>query len=703
MDRCRILVVEDEDTIAHILQSVLEDHECEVHIARTAEDGLAQVKRMSFDVALLDIVLPGMNGLQLLTKIREERPDTEVLMMTSHASVETVVEAIHHGAYDYIRKPFQDIEEVWINVQRAIEKKRLTEANRSLIVNQERQNQELGASVKRLSSLIEAGRAMSEFTSLSKLLDFFTGLVAKELDVERASLMLLDDAGEELRIAAARGLGGLELEKIRVKVGEGVAGRVARTGQHILVTDASSDARARKSANPKLSDSFISAPIVLSMPIKSAEKVSGVINVTNRISGVPFDEEDVAYLAGLAGQLAVAVERARHFDDLQRAYESLKAAQEQLVFAERLKAIGQMAAGVAHDFNNSLSVILGRAQLVIRRIDHEPSNLADIRGDLEAIEKISLQGAETVKRVQEYTRIRKDLPHSKVDLNVVVREAVEMTRPKWSEASKAQGRRIEIQLELNEMPYVSGNLYELTQIVGNLIFNSVEAMPNGGAIQFRTYFEEDTVCLEVRDSGVGMDEETTSRLFEPFYTTKETGQGLGTSIIYGIVSRHLGEVVVDSAPEDGTRVTIKLPRLLGHEPTASAADVTEAEETKANTILLVDDEDMVRETYGTALALSGHKVATAASGNEALEALAKGSFDLMITDLSMEGMSGLELSERVRKTNSVMPIILLSGWAIQQDEAQVTEAGINRVLAKPCPIERLLAAVGDIGTSPVAT
>ena len=139
------------------------------------------MKERPFDVALLDIVLPAMNGLRLLTKIREERPEIEVLMMTSHASVETAVEAIHRGAYDYIRKPFRDIEEVWINVQRAIEKKRLVEANRALIVNQERQNRELETTVNRLSSLFEASRAMAEFTSLPKLLDFFTGLVAKEL------------------------------------------------------------------------------------------------------------------------------------------------------------------------------------------------------------------------------------------------------------------------------------------------------------------------------------------------------------------------------------------------------------------------------------------------------------------------------------------------------------------------------------------
>ncbi|MGH2570049.1 MAG: response regulator [bacterium] len=700
MERSRILVVEDEETIAHILRSVLEERGCDVRVATSAEAGLAELARARFDVALLDIILPGMNGLDLLRRIRAGHPDTEVVMMTSHASVESVIEAIHVGAYDYLQKPFRDVDEVWIVVQRALEKKVLTARNRRLVAEQEQWNRELTAAVKRLSSLIEASRAMSEFTALPELLDFFTGLVARELDVERASLMLIEETGRTLRIVASRGLDDVPVEDVRVGLGDGIAGRVALTGRHFLVKDATTDDRIAAREGENLSGSFISAPIVLSMPIKSAEKVSGVINVTNRRSGVPFDEEDVGYLSGLAGQLAVAIERARHFDDLQQAYQSLKSTQEQLVFSERLKAIGQMAAGVAHDFNNSLSVILGRTQLVLRRLAAFPTSVDDIRGDLETIERISLQGAETVKRVQEYTRLRKDLPHSMVDLNVVVREAVEMTRPKWKEESEAQGRRIEVEMRLGEVPAVAGNLYELTQVVGNLIFNCVEAMPEGGSIGLRTERDGEEVLLEVRDTGVGMDEETLSRLFEPFFTTKEAGQGLGTSIVWGIVTRHLGSVEVDSALGEGTAVRIRLPRFRGH--TASPSPGRPAGGGgKVARVLLVDDDDMVRETYESALGLSGHEITTASSGPAALEVLAASPFDLIVTDLSMEGMSGLELAREVRRTDGTTPIVLLSGWAIQQDEDQVRAAGVDLVLAKPCPISRLLAAVSEVRRSAV--
>jgi CheY-like chemotaxis protein len=701
MERSRILVVEDEETIAHILRSVLEGQGCEVRVAASAEAALAELARASCDVALLDIVLPGMNGLELLRRVRAGHFDTEVVMMTSHASVESVIDAIHAGAYDYLQKPFRDLDEVWIVVQRALEKKALTARNRRLVAEQEDRNRELGAAVKRLSSLIEASRAMSEFTSLPELLDFFTGLVARELDVERASLMLIDESGRSLRIVASRGLDGVPADAVRVGLGDGIAGRVALTGRHFLVRDAATDERIEPREGENLSGSFISAPIVLSMPIKSAEKVSGVINVTNRRSGVPFDEDDVGYLSGLAGQLAVAIERARHFDDLQRAYRSLKSTQDQLVFSERLKAIGQMAAGVAHDFNNSLSVILGRTQLVLRRLAAPDANVGQIRGDLETIEKISLQGAETVKRVQEYTRLRKDLPHAIVDLNVVVREAVEMTRPKWKEESEVRGRRIEVELELGDVPAVAGNLYELTQVVGNLIFNCVEAMPQGGTIGFRTRRDAEEVVLEVRDTGVGMGEETLSRLFEPFFTTKETGQGLGTSIVWGIVTRHLGSIEVDSAIGEGTTVKIRLPRFRGNATEQDSAGRPGGGESKVARVLLVDDDDMVRETYESALAMHGHEVTPASSGRKALEALAGGPFDLIVTDLSMEGMSGLELSRAVRRTDGLTPIILLSGWAIQQDEEQVRAAGVDLVLAKPCPIGRLLAAVSDVRRSAI--
>ena len=520
-----VLVVDDEQTLAHVIRGILEEHGCRVRVAHSAEEGLALLARESPSIALVDIVLPGMNGLEFLARIKEASPDTEVLIMTSHASVETAVQAIRQGAYDYLQKPFDDVEDVWITVSRASEKRDLLLRNRALLLEAEVRNRELASAVMRLTSLTQAGRAMGHYQSLPALLDFVLGLVTRELDVDRASLMLIEEGTEHLRIVACRGMDSIETDKVRVRLGEGIAGSVAMTGTPFLVTDMTHDPRIAKPLTPGLSGSFISTPIVLSMPIKSREAILGVINVTNRRSGEPFTPEDLAYLTGLAGQLAVAVEGTRHFSNLKKAYESLKAAQERIVRSERLKAIGEMAAGVAHDFNNALSVLMGKAQAVRNKLAAEPIDLESACADLETMRKVSEQAAGTIRRIQDYTRIRKDVSSAPVDLDLVVRDAVEITRHKWKTESGARSRPIELVLELHELPPVPGNAQELAQAVGNLIFNAVEAMPDGGTLTLRTFAEEDRVVLEVEDTGIGMPPEVQEHLFEPFFTTKENGQG----------------------------------------------------------------------------------------------------------------------------------------------------------------------------------
>ena len=688
----RILVVDDESTVAHVLQLILEDHGCEVRTAGSAEQGLELVSSYPPDVALVDIILPGMNGLELLSRIKKASPDTEVLIMTSNASVETAVQAIREGAYDYLQKPFDAVDDAWRGVQRALEKRSLRLRNRSLVQEQEHRNRELAATVARLMSLVDAGRAMGEFDSLPELLDFFIGVVTRELDVERASLMLIE--GDELHIAASRGITTVEAETVRVPIGQGVAGVVAQTGEACLVTDTASDPRVQNELNPSLSSSFISAPVVLSIPIKSREKVLGVINATNRRSGDEFGQRDLAYLTGLAGQLAVAIERTSHFEDLQQAYESLKTTQQQLVRSERLKALGEMAAGVAHDFNNSLAVILGRAELLLKRLRGSgPMDFAVAASNLEAIRNISKQAAETIHRIQGFTRIRKDAPATAVQLNDVVRNVVDMTRPKWKEECGARGGEVEIRMELQDVPLISGNSVELNQVISNLVFNAVEAMPRGGRLTFRSFPGPDHVVLEVTDTGVGMTEEVQQRIFEPFFTTKEKGQGLGMSIIYGIVTRHGGKITVDSEVGSGSTIRVRLPQArAAAQPSASArAEATTARQT--GRILLVDDDPVVLDFLRDALGFGGHQVVTAGGGSEALSKVTTDSFDLVITDLSMGEVSGLEVARAVKHKHPALPVILLSGWAVQQDSDEVRQSGVDLILSKPCAIDTLLATV----------
>ncbi len=689
----RVLVVDDEETIQFVLSTLLREQGYVVDTVGTAEAAFAKLEGHPYDLALLDIILPGVSGLELLDRIRQRCTDTQVVMMTSHASAQTAIEALRKGAYDYIHKPFE-LDEVLAVVERALEKRALTLQNRRLAEEQAQQNLELRLAVRRLRSLNAAGIGMSGISSLSELLDFFVGLVEDEFDAERVSLMLVHETGDELRIAAARGLGDEVVRDTRVRVGEGVAGLVAREGRALVASEDGRTEAARLGGWPGASGGFVSMPVSLSVPIRTSQDVLGVLNVSNRRDGAPFSRDDVAYLSSLAGQAAVAIERARQSDRLVSAYQSLRATQDQVVSTGRLKALGEMAAGIAHDFNNVLNGILGRSQLIQRELRSDSARVDRLISWAELIEKLSLQGAETVRRIQEFSRIRRDRPAHAVELKNVANLAVGLTEPKWREEARSRGVDVQIEAELRDTPPIAGNLQELSQAVSNLIFNSVEAMPRGGRVTLRTYVRDHRAVIEVEDDGTGMTPETRDRMFEPFFTTKDSGQGLGMSVVYGIVTRFGGEVTVFSEPNRGTRVTLAFPALAESHAEPPPAPVATSHVT--GRVLVIDDEEQNREICREFLATAGHEVDTAASGAEALALLAGQGYDVVITDLSMPGLSGWDVARDVKRNSPDTRVMLLSGWGIQQDEANVQDAGVDLVMSKPVEMDVLLGSVQQL-------
>jgi len=272
-------------------------------------------------------------------------------------------------------------------------------------------------------------------------------------------------------------------------------------------------------------------------------------------------------------------------------------------------------------------------------------------------------------------------------LNSIMRNALEMTRGKWKEECESKGIRIEVRLEPGEIPATRGDHAELTQVVSNLIFNSVEAMPGGGKLTLKTYREGNTIRLEVSDTGIGMSKEVKEKLFQPFFTTKDNGCGLGTSIVYGIVARHGGTIKVTSELGVGTTFLLTLPLEADtreERPRAKGKSVREGGwEAK---VLVVEDNEINREMFCRYLAFMGHKPVPASNGNEGVRILDGEPFDLVITDLSMPGLSGWKVAERVKKQSPGVPVILVSGWAIQQDDSRIRESGVDFVLQKPCSL-----------------
>jgi signal transduction histidine kinase/FixJ family two-component response regulator len=553
MESDLILVVDDEESVCSVLASLFSREGLQTKAVTSAEEALSTLNGAKPGVALLDIKLPGMDGLDLLHELKTISPDTEVILMTGAASLDTAVEAIRNGAYDYLQKPFESLNVVLSSVRRAFEKRSLSQKNRDLILDLENSNRNLSAAVRRQKSLIEAGRAMGGITSLLDLLDFFVGVVSYELEVDRVSLMMLDEAKEEMWIVSSRGLDEDIVKKTRLKLGEGIAGKVAKEGKPILVKDVSTDPRIKASFHDTNFSSFISAPIVLSIPILLQEKVLGVINVTNRRTGLPFHEEDMAFLYSLAGQAAVVIEHTRRMEELQIAYESLKVAQNNLAESERFKALGFLAAGIAHEVKNPLAGILGIAQLARRGADQG----SPLQKDLAIIEKEARRCKTIIENLMKFAR------QEQVSFQpVMIDKLIEETKVLLDHQLGNHQLRLETELD-SDLPPVRGNANQLQQVLMNLIINAQQAMEGQrGAIKVSSSLSSpDAIEIRVSDTGPGIPKETQPKLFEPFFTTKSAGKGtgLGLSVTYGIVRDHQGEIRVESEPGEGAVFIIRLP------------------------------------------------------------------------------------------------------------------------------------------------
>lgn len=361
---------------------------------------------------------------------------------------------------------------------------------------------------------------------------------------------------------------------------------------------------------------------------------------------------------------------------------------EQLAQAEKLRALGEMAAGVAHNFNNLLTVVLGNAELSELRRD-----LPEIvRQDLQRISEAARRCAAIVRRIQTFGRpidLNKKAP---VDLHQVVRDTVDITRPRWKNEPERQGRAVRIDLELEPVPLIASQGSAWEEILSNLIFNAVDAMPQGGIITIKVARAGDELVLRVSDTGVGMDEQTRRRVFEPFFTTKEPerGTGLGLSTVWGLVQGMGGQVDLDSAPGRGTTLAIRVP-LAAPAPATPAEEEAPAQGRPLH-LLVVDDEPLVLELLPALFV--GHQVDTACGGEEGLQALERQTYDAVITDWVMPLTSGLEVVAAARRAPGTV-VVLMTGWqyrGIAADQLQ----GVDIVFPKPferADIERLLGQI----------
>ena len=545
--------------------------------------------------------------------------------------------------------------------------------------------------VERLERLNLVNRAVSASLRLDDVLDEITRAAGGLCDAPLATVWLADEVERVLVRRAFHGPSDIRARMPdRLAFGQGGVGVVAERRQARLNAPVEGDPQivARDVLLEHGIRSFSGLPIML------GDRLLGVLAVSAR-AGRTQDAADEALLRALVGQAAVAIQNARLYEDARaheieatRTLKELRRTQEQLVRMEKLRALGEMASGVAHDFNNVLAVILGRVQLLQRKLE-DPT----YRRWLGIVEQAALEGAQTVRRIQEFTRVQRDRPTESVDLNEVVRDAVELTRAQWRDEPAARNIAIRLAVDLGPIPPVDGHPPELREVVTNLIQNAVEALQRGGDIHVETRLRDGRVELGIADNGVGMTDSVRRRIFEPFFSTKgPKGPGLGLAMVYGIVSRHGGEIVVDSAEGAGSTFTVRLP-------VGSAAPARKPPGSRvggdAVRVLVIDDEPFVRETLGEILRQQHHSVVVADDGAAGLARFHEGAFDLVMTDLAMPGLSGWQVAQAVKATRPNVPVVLVTGWAVEAEGDELQGRGVDRVLTKPFRFEDVQKVVAS--------
>jgi GAF domain-containing protein/ActR/RegA family two-component response regulator len=524
----------------------------------------------------------------------------------------------------------------------------------------------------RLEALLEVDRQLSRIQPVESLLQRIAEACGQLLGVDSVGFRLVE--GDELVVTATWGDAKETMPTSRLKMGESFSGRVAVSGEPLLVRDPGNDPRlipAHREAMGRLG--FRAALVV---PVKIGEHVVGILSIHTRLLQ-GFSEEDMAVATAFASQAAIALENSRLYGALREALENVETSQQQLVQMERLRALGEMAAGVAHDFNNVLAVILGRAQLLLRRVG-EPGL---VRG-LEAIGKAATDGAQTVRRIQEFTRTRRTRPFGRVDLLEVLRGVVELTRPRWKDEAQSRGIAYEVEVKGGSVPPVAGIAEELREVFTNLLTNALEAMPGGGRYVFRVSAEGEQVVVRAEDTGCGMSEETRRRVFEPFFTTKgPRGTGLGLAVAWGIVTRHGGSMEVESTLGMGSTFIVRLP--ISQEVLPEDKAEPTARPRRGARVLVIDDEAEVRELLRDLLAEAGYLVLDAADGAEGLARCEAQPVDLVLTDLSMPGMSGWDVAAACQERFPGMAVGFVTGWGDQLDPDKLQQYRLQFVLAKP--------------------
>jgi signal transduction histidine kinase/CheY-like chemotaxis protein len=438
---------------------------------------------------------------------------------------------------------------------------------------------------------------------------------------------------------------------------------------------------------------------LVAAPLAVEEEVFGVMLVAKREPG-SFSSDDNEFLRQLSGHVALAARQARLYDALENAYQDLRQTQQTVMQQERLRALGQIASGIAHDINNALSPAALYTQSLLM---HEPGLSPRSREHLAVIQRAIEDVAQTVQRMRAFYLPRGlERTLAPIDLHPLLTQVIDLTRARWQNMPQERGIVVNVSTDFGASPArILGAESELRDALTNLVLNAVDALPEGGTVTLRTRHDarDNRVIVEVIDDGIGMDEVTRSRCLEPFYTTKgERGTGLGLAMVFGMLQRHGGELAIDSTLGQGTTMRLSFPAA----PTGMTARERELPpELPKLRVLLVDDDPLVLRSLRDALESDEHEVVTAEGGQAGIDAFAARveageRFDLVITDLGMPYVDGRKVAAGVRQLDARTPIIMLTGWGHRLNAIDDKPEHVDRVVSKPPKMAELRTIIAEL-------
>jgi signal transduction histidine kinase/ActR/RegA family two-component response regulator len=562
----------------------------------------------------------------------------------------------------------------------------------------------LHAQLGRLSLLQHITRATGERQDLASIFQVVLGSLEENLPIDFGCFLLHDPAAQSLTVSV---LGA---------AGRAFADRLDLREEVNVPVDANGLSRC-------VAGNLVYEPDVLQVPFPFPQRLAAAglrsvvfapLIVENQVFGVlvcarrgdqAFSSGECEFLKQLSEHVALASHQARLYGALQQAYDDLRQSQHTVMQQERLRALGQMASGIAHDINNAISPVSLYTESLLER---EPNLSERARGYLTTIQRAIEDVARTVARMREFYREREaQLTLERVDVNRAIRQVVELTQPRWSDLPQQRGVMVDLKSDLwDSLPEIMGAEHEIRDALTNLIFNAVDAMPTGGTLSVRTRVAADRdgaerVLIDVADTGIGMDEDTRRRCLEPFYTTKgERGTGLGLAMVYGMIQRHSAELEIESAAGQGTTVRLSFP---AH----TSSLVSTARQTKLTVvprrlrILLVDDDPMLIKSLQDTLQDDGHVITATHGGQAGIDAFAAGQqrgdgFDVVITDLGMPHVDGRKVASSIKALSGTTPVILLTGWGQRLIAANDIPPHVDRVLSKPPRLQELRAALSEL-------